>query len=58
MHWRGVQGLMWGARGLFSPAAAMFVAVVMPVVCCCSVAGTQTTLVQSKPGILGTAGKL
>ncbi len=29
---RGAQGLMWGARGLFLPAAAMVVAVEMPVV--------------------------
>jgi hypothetical protein len=34
MHWRGAQGLMWGARGPFLPAAAMFVAIVMPVVFC------------------------
>jgi hypothetical protein len=34
MHWRGAQGLMWGARGPFLPAAAMVVAVVMPVVFC------------------------
>jgi hypothetical protein len=55
-HWRGVQGLMWGARGVFLPAAAMVVAVVMPVVFICSVAGARarTTLVQSNPGILGT----
>jgi hypothetical protein len=32
MHWRGGQGLMWGARGPFPPAAAIVVAVVMPVV--------------------------
>ncbi len=31
-HWRGAQGLMRGARGPFPPAAAMVVAVVMPVV--------------------------
>ncbi len=31
---RGAQGLMWGARGPFLPAAAMVVAVVMPVVFC------------------------
>ncbi len=31
---RGVQGLMWGARGPFPLAAAMVVAVVMPVVFC------------------------
>ncbi len=31
---RGAQGLMWGARGLFLPAAAMVVAVVLPVVFC------------------------
>jgi hypothetical protein len=31
---RGAQGLMWGARGPFPPAAAMVVAVVMPVVFC------------------------
>ena len=29
---RGAQGLMWGARGPFLPAAAMVVAVVTPVV--------------------------
>jgi hypothetical protein len=29
---RGAQGLIWGARGAFLPAAAMVVAVVMPVV--------------------------
>jgi hypothetical protein len=23
MHWHGAQGLMWGARGPFPPAAAM-----------------------------------
>jgi hypothetical protein len=33
-HWRGAQGLMWGARGPFMPAAAMVVAVVTPVVFC------------------------
>jgi hypothetical protein len=31
-HRRGVQGLMWGARGAFTPVAAKVVAVVMPVV--------------------------
>jgi hypothetical protein len=31
---RRAQGLMWGARGLFLPAAAMVVAVVTPVVFC------------------------
>ncbi len=31
MHLRKAQSLMWGARGLFLPAAAMVVAVVMPV---------------------------
>jgi hypothetical protein len=34
MHRRGAQGLMWGARGLIPPAAAMVVAVVTPVVFC------------------------
>jgi hypothetical protein len=34
MHWRGMQGLMWGARGPFPLAAAMVVMVVMPVVFC------------------------
>jgi hypothetical protein len=58
MHWRGAQGLMWGAMGTFVPVAAMVVAVVTPVVCCCSMAGAQTTLVQWNPGILGIAGKL
>jgi hypothetical protein len=33
-HRQGAQGLMWGARGAFLPAAAMVVAVVMPVVFC------------------------
>ncbi len=28
-HWRGTKGLMWGARGLFLPAAAMVVMVVL-----------------------------
>jgi hypothetical protein len=31
-HWGGAQGLMWGAKGSFPPAAAMVVAVEMPVV--------------------------
>jgi hypothetical protein len=31
-HRRGVQGLMWGARGPFLQAAAIVVAVVMPVI--------------------------
>jgi hypothetical protein len=31
---RGAQGLMWGARGPFPPAAAMVVVVVTPVVFC------------------------
>jgi hypothetical protein len=31
---RGAQGLMWGARGPFPPAAAMVVAVVTPAVFC------------------------
>jgi hypothetical protein len=34
MHWHGAQGLMWGARGAFPPAAAMVVAVVMPILFC------------------------
>jgi hypothetical protein len=34
MHPRGAQGLMWGARKPFPPAAAMVVAVVMHVVFC------------------------
>ncbi len=33
-RWRGAQGLIWGARGPFLPAAAMVVAVVTPVVFC------------------------
>jgi hypothetical protein len=33
-HWRGAQGLMWGARGPFPLAAAMVMAVVMPVIFC------------------------
>jgi hypothetical protein len=31
---RGAQGIMWGTRGPFLPAAAMAVAVVAPVVFC------------------------
>jgi hypothetical protein len=31
-HWRGAEGILWGARGPFLPAAALAVAVVMPVV--------------------------
>jgi hypothetical protein len=31
-RWHGVQGLMWGTRGPFLPAAAIFVAVATPVV--------------------------
>ena len=34
MRRRGAKGLVWGARGPFPPAAAMVVAVVMPVVFC------------------------
>ena len=34
MRWRGAQGLMWGARGPFPPAAAMVEVVVTPVVFC------------------------
>jgi hypothetical protein len=34
---RGAQGLMWGAREPFPPAAAMVVAVVMPVVFCAKI---------------------
>jgi hypothetical protein len=37
MRQRGAQGLMWGAKGPFPPAAAMVVAVVMPVVLCAKV---------------------
>jgi hypothetical protein len=33
-HRRGAQGLMWGTRGPFPPAAAMAVVVVTPVVFC------------------------
>jgi hypothetical protein len=58
MHWRGAQGLMWGTRGPILPGVAMVVAVVMPVVCCYSVARAQTTLVQWNPGILIITGKL
>jgi hypothetical protein len=32
--WCGAQGLMWGTRGQFLPAAAMVVTVVTPVVFC------------------------
>jgi hypothetical protein len=34
MRQRGAQGLMWGARGPFLPAAAIVVAVVIPIVFC------------------------
>ncbi len=34
MRWHRGQGLMWGARGAFLPAAAMVVVVVTPVVLC------------------------
>ncbi len=52
MHRCGVPAFMWGARRPYLPAAAMGVmAVVMPVVCCYSVAGAQTTLVQFNLGI-------
>jgi hypothetical protein len=33
-HWHAAQGLVWGARGPFPPAAAMVVAVVTPVEFC------------------------
>jgi hypothetical protein len=36
MRQRGAQDLMWGARGLFPPGAAMVVAVVTLVVFCYS----------------------
>ncbi len=36
LHRRGAQGLMWGARGPFPPAAAMVVAVVMLLVVFCA----------------------
>jgi hypothetical protein len=38
-HQCGAQGLMWGPRGPFPPAAAMAVAVVMPVVFCAEATG-------------------
>jgi hypothetical protein len=41
-HWRRVQGLMWGARGAFPLAAAMFVAVVAPVVFCAKATDKKT----------------
>jgi hypothetical protein len=41
---------MWGARGPFPLAVALVVAVVKPVVCCCSMASARTTLVQWNPG--------
>ncbi len=34
MHRLGAPELMWGARGPFPPAAALVVAVVMPVMIC------------------------
>jgi hypothetical protein len=40
-HWRGAQGLMWGARGPFPPAVAMVVAVVTPVVFCAKDTGKR-----------------
>jgi hypothetical protein len=58
MHRHGAQGLMWGSRGPFQLAAALVVAVVMPVVCRCSMARAQTTLFQWNPDILDIAKKL
>ncbi len=46
---RGVQGLMWGARGPFPPATAMVVAVVTPVVFCAK----ATSEVESKVILMG-----
>jgi hypothetical protein len=45
-----------GHWGPFLPAAAMVLVTV--VVCGCSMAGAQTTLVQSNPSILGISRKL
>jgi hypothetical protein len=46
MHWRGAQGLMWGARGPFPPAAAMVVAVVTPIVFCAKATERQNKKTQ------------
>jgi hypothetical protein len=51
MHWRGAKGLMWGARGPFPPAAAMVVAVVMPVVFC-----AKATEIPKNPKTLKVVG--
>jgi hypothetical protein len=56
--WHGAQGFMWGANGPFLLAAAVVVAVVMPIVCYCSVAIAQTTSIRWKPSILSISGKL
>ncbi len=42
MRRRRAQGLMWGARGQFPPAAAMIVAVVTPVVFCAKATEKRT----------------
>ncbi len=42
-RWGGVQGLMWGARGPFPPAAAMVVVVVTPVVFCAKATEKKNT---------------
>jgi hypothetical protein len=43
---RGAQGLMWGARGPFPPAAAMVVAVVTPVVFCVKATERQNKITK------------
>jgi hypothetical protein len=43
-RWGGAQGLVWGARGSFLPAAAMVVAVVTPVVFCAKATEKKNTL--------------
>ena len=69
---RGTQALMWGARGLFLPAAAMVVVVVTPVVFCAKATEKRNKNTKISwwhgrspnhygpidPGILGIAGKL
>jgi hypothetical protein len=44
---RRAQGLMWGARGPLPPAAAMVVAVVMPVVFCAKATEKKHTKISS-----------
>ncbi len=47
MHRRRAQGLMWGARRPFLPAAAMVVVVVMPVVFCAKATETLKNAIKA-----------